>query len=66
MGNAPIILVGTKMDKDRNVNFDLGERVATIHKSPYIECSSYTGENIDDVFELLVRELRKKDHRGSE
>ena len=58
--------MGTKSDKERSVTFDLGERVATVHKSPYIECSSLTGDGVDEVFELLVRELRKRHTRNIE
>jgi GTPase SAR1 family protein len=60
LGDIPIILVGNKSDKERKVDIETAERIATIHRSPYIECSAQKGENIEAVFELLVRELRKK------
>ena len=66
MGDIPIILVGNKTDKERKVDKETAERIATIHRSPYIECSAQKGENIEEVFELLVRELRKKHSRNSE
>ena len=36
------------------------ERYATIVRSPYIECSALTGENINEIFNLLIREIRKQ------
>jgi GTPase SAR1 family protein len=58
--DQPIILVGNKKDKFRVVSYEEGERAAVQFNVPYIECSAYSGENIEEVFLLMVREMRKK------
>jgi GTPase KRas protein len=58
--DIPIVLVGNKIDKERVVDIEEAERLAAKHWSPYIECSALSGDNIEEVFSLLIRELRKK------
>lgn len=66
--NAPVILIGLKKDlrpvndgsdphySEKFVSYQDGERVAHyIGAKKYIECSSLTGEAVDDVFELATR-----------
>lgn len=66
--NAPIILVGLKKDlrpvddgtdpdySSKYVKYQDAERVAHyIGAKKYIECSSLTGEAVDDVFEVATR-----------
>jgi small GTP-binding protein len=57
---SPVILVGGKLDlKDRRViPPDEGLKIAGKHEFfKYIECSSVTGENVENVFTSLVREI---------
>ena len=54
------MLVGNKIDKNRAIDREVAERIAASFRSPYIESSALSGENVDEVFGLLVRELRKK------
>lgn len=58
--DVPVIMVGNKLDKERVVSQIGGEKKAIMFNSPYIECSALTGENIEDVFHLVIRELRKR------
>ena len=54
----PIILLGAKLDLagSREVPRKVGERVAeSIGLNGFIECSSKTGENIELLFETLMR-----------
>ncbi len=66
--NVPIILIGLKKDlrpvddgsdpyyDDKYVTPEKGEQVARyIGAKKYIECSSLTGEAVDDVFEMATR-----------
>jgi small GTP-binding protein len=59
------ILVGNKIDKEeeRVVQREDAERLATDLKLSYIECSALTGERVDEVFDLLIRDLRKQEFR---
>jgi GTPase SAR1 family protein len=56
-----VILIGNKFDdpNSREVEKEKAERYATDMRLPYVECSALNGNNIDEVFNLLVRELRK-------
>ncbi|MFX1574231.1 MAG: Rab family GTPase [Promethearchaeota archaeon] len=54
----PIILLGAKLDLDfiREVPREVGARVAkSMGLHGFIECSSKTGENIELIFETLIR-----------
>ncbi|VEU22579.1 DEKNAAC103437 [Brettanomyces naardenensis] len=66
--NIPVILVGLKKDlrpgddgsdpyyTEKYVTPEKGERVARfIGAKRYVECSSLTGEAVDDVFEIATR-----------
>ncbi|ODV85546.1 hypothetical protein CANARDRAFT_7653 [[Candida] arabinofermentans NRRL YB-2248] len=66
--SAPVILVGLKKDLrpaddgsdpnylDKYVPKERGDKVAKfIGAKKYVECSSLTGENVDDVFEIATR-----------
>ena len=58
--DIPIVLVGNKLDKNREVTTIEGEKVAMSYNSPYIECSAFTGENAEEIFFSVIRELRKR------
>jgi GTPase KRas len=57
----PIILVGNKSDlKERDVTQkDLENLYDTYWKFPHIETSAKLRLNVDECFELMVKELRK-------
>ena len=56
--NFPILLLGGKLDleKSREVSYDEGIQLAnSLGLNNYIECSSKTGENVQESFEELTR-----------
>lgn len=61
-GSAPCVLIGNKLDKkdDRQVSYEKALEKANSYNIPYLESSSLTGVNIEEGFNELVRELRKK------
>ncbi|GMG56151.1 unnamed protein product [Ambrosiozyma monospora] len=80
--NSPIILVGLKKDlrpvddgsdpyyDEKYVRKERGEQVARfIGAKKYVECSSLTGEAVDDVFEVATRAsllLKEQPNRGDQ
>ena len=71
--DVPRVLVGCMKDlvaMDNNSQRQVGileaQNLATSWNVPYIECSSKTGENIVDVFHILVKEIEKGDGLLSE
>lgn len=72
--NVPLILVGTKIDlRDdehtvrmlgaqgtKPVSAEQGEAVAKEIGAKYIECSAKTGEGVQDVFTLALRESGRR------
>lgn len=56
------ILVGNKKDSnDRKVAFEQGQNYAKKIGAPFIECSAKTGENIEELFDLVLVELKSKE-----
>ena len=57
--NIKVILVGNKSDlgENRQVTEEEGKNKAKIFGFPYIETSSLNGNNIDEAFFLLVKEV---------
>jgi|SaaInlStandDraft_1057018.scaffolds.fasta_scaffold83970_3 Ras-related protein Rab-2A len=54
----PMIIIGTKIDKkDRKVSFEEAEEFAEINGCQYIETSSKNLINVEDAFELLVKQV---------
>lgn len=61
-----IVIVGNKMDCDRNVNSEEAEVFASQRNCPYLECSSLVPGTTSAIFEVVVRELRKRIHLQKE
>ena len=55
------VIVGNKCDLSdkREVSIEQGERLAAEYGIKFIETSAKTGENIDQAFLMLAREIRK-------
>ena len=56
-----VILVGNKQDlpdSTREVTRQMGEQLAEEWDVPFIEASAKTGHNVNEIFEMLVREMR--------
>ncbi len=61
--NIPIIMVGGKSDLEdkRSVQSEEAIELANKYKlSGYIECSSKTGENVEQIFETITKEMIEK------
>jgi len=60
--NIPIILCGNKSDfiNKRQVTFEHGSLLAEKLKCKFIECSAKTGQNIDELWFTLIREIENK------
>ncbi len=58
--NISLILVGNKIDLDRQVSTEDGEELAEKLGLTYIETSAKTGENIDEAFRTLALQLLNK------
>jgi small GTP-binding protein len=69
--DKPIIFIGTKLDvrkyneyyniKDISVKKCEGDKLAELNYSKYIECSSFTGENINKIFDLMLEIINEED-----
>ena len=52
------LLIGTKIDKSsREVSKNEGKNLAKTMSMPYIECSAFTGEGIDRIFDVVLKEI---------
>uniref|UniRef100_A0A7S3DGT3 Uncharacterized protein n=1 Tax=Palpitomonas bilix TaxID=652834 RepID=A0A7S3DGT3_9EUKA len=57
-GSAPVkLVVGNKIDKNREVQTKEGRKFAVEHGSLFIEASAKTRQNIDEAFEELVEKV---------
>mmetsp|Transcript_16349 Transcript_16349/g.22096 ORF Transcript_16349/g.22096 Transcript_16349/m.22096 type:complete len:181 (+) Transcript_16349:914-1456(+) len=61
--HKPVVLVGCKSDltEEREIDYVDGERCAESFKAPYIECSAQSNNRVEDVFELVLIQLFKKE-----
>ena len=48
-------------ETQRQVSYDDALKLADHWGVPYIECSSRTGENVADVFHIIMKEIEKDD-----
>ena len=58
--DAPKVLVATKRDKfdeTKHPSSDEGRELAMKFQCTYIECSAYSGDNVQTVFEQLASEI---------
>ena len=61
--SGPIfIVVGNKADlvKDREVAREDAERFASQIRAPYVEASAITGTGYEEIFNIAIRESRKR------
>ena len=55
-----LVLIGNKSDlpdTEREVTYEMGKQLADEWNVPFVEQSAKTGENVQETFELLVREV---------
>jgi len=50
----PFVVIGNKVDLERTVSLELGQRAAAYFDAPYVETSALTGEGVADLFETLA------------
>jgi len=61
---APVIVVGGKMDLDAEREVSKEEVLKLVGQTAiidYIECSSKTGENVETIFEVLIKAIMNSD-----
>lgn len=60
----PIAIIGCKTDllsqNKRKIPLEQAQKAASDRNSSYLECSAFENEGILEVFEVLVREWRKR------
>ena len=62
---CPVIVVGHKIDKThRAVSRDEAEEFAKLKGITYMEASSKTGQNVDDIFHEIVRKILENFNDG--
>lgn len=68
--NVPIVLVANKADLEaigqRKVTPDEGRDLATKFRCPFVETSAAHRSHVDEVFQTLVREIRKYEEAEDE
>ena len=57
-GSCAFVLIGNKLDSsERVVTYEEGKKLSISIKMPFIECSAYTGENINKIFDTVLSEI---------
>lgn len=61
----PVVLVGCKNDlrEARQIEYTDGERTAEAFSAPYTECSAKLNKGVEEVFELILIQLFKKEKK---
>lgn len=60
-GKIPTLLVGNKIDLERQVSREEGLNFAMEHGFLFMECSAKTGEHVEDMFHKLAVEIFKEE-----
>ncbi len=61
--DVPRVLIGSMKDlaEEREVTTQQAQHLASSWGVPFLECSSKTGENVSEVFHVLLKEIEKDD-----
>ena len=59
--DCEVLLVGNKIDLEKNVLTEEGVKISTDYKTHFIETSAKTGENIDKAFTILLTAIMIKE-----
>merc|ERR1719229_593670 len=57
-----LVLVGNKADlpeQQHEISYKMGKQLADNLGCPFVETSAKTGVNVNEAFELIVREMKK-------
>jgi len=63
--NFPILLIGNKLDlkENRKIQSPQGIRMAkSMEVSGYVECSALTGENVEEIYRIIVQKILDISH----
>ena len=55
-----VMVLGTMKDAERKVSYEEGKEFADSISAPYCEVSAATGENVNEVFEMMAREILRR------
>jgi len=58
--SVKLIIFGTKIDLDRKVTADEGQKLAQDHDAPFFECSSKTSKGINEAMQQVVEYSMKQ------
>lgn len=58
LDKGEVIVVGNKVDLEREVSFEEGKRCAFSHGVKYVETSAMTGENVDELIEQIILNMK--------
>lgn len=62
-----VVIVGNKSDlSEREVSFEEGKEKALKYKAAFLETSAKTGENVENLFELISNEIYERVHEEFE